>query len=321
MAFFGKISKGLFKTRSTLAKGVTGVMGRGKLTEETLENLEELLIASDICYEVASEIIDKIRKECLGTFLSNEKLFDYLENFSREYLIEAPVISHTAKPHVIFVLGVNGVGKTTSIAKIANYYKNKGEKVLLAAGDTFRAGAIEQLDIWAKRIGVEIVKHQEKSDAAAVIYDAYAAAKARGYDVMIADTAGRLHTKDNLMEELRKMIRVIKKHGDELPHETLLVIDGNTGQNSIPQTIAFNELHPIDGIVVTKLDGTAKGGSLISTNHEIKIPIRWVGVGEGMNDLIPFSKEEYVKGMFGDGEIDIPLEQQEIKEEFKGLQI
>ncbi len=192
---------------------------------------------------------------------------------------------------------------------------------MLAAADTFRAGAIEQLDIWAGRVGVDIVKHQEGSDAAAVAYDAYSAAKARGHDLLIIDTAGRLHNKDHLMEELKKMVRVLKKHDDALPHETLLVIDGNTGQNAIPQAKSFHQISPLDGFVVTKLDGTAKGGALISTNYEMKIPVKWVGVGEKMDDLIPFSPEAYVKGMFGNSELYIPLEQQEIEDKYKGLQI
>jgi fused signal recognition particle receptor len=204
----------------------------------------------------------------------------------------------TAKPHVLLMIGVNGAGKTTTIAKLAHHHRQAGRKVIVAAGDTFRAGAIAQLDTWAQRAGVDIIKHQEGADAAAVAYDAYAAAKARGHDVLIIDTAGRLHTKDNLMEELRKMLRVLKKHGDDVPHETLLVLDGNTGQNAIAQGQGFSAVARIDGLVVTKLDGTAKGGSLIPLTRAFKIPVRWIGVGEAMDDLVPFSRDAYVKGLF-----------------------
>jgi fused signal recognition particle receptor len=321
MSLFKKIQSGLFRTRTKLSEEIKGALGEGKLTEETLEDLESRLITADICYEVASEIIEKIRVECTGKLLSSEKLLQYLQDYTHEFLIEPQPIEHNNRPHVIFVLGVNGVGKTTSIAKLANHYKKLGKKVLVAAGDTFRAGAIEQLKIWCERVDVDIVKHEEKSDAAAVVYDAYTAAKSRDCDVMIIDTAGRLHNKDHLMEELKKMVRVLKKHGEELPHETLLVIDGNTGQNAITQAKGFHKITPLDGFVVTKLDGTAKGGALISINHEMKIPIRWIGVGEGVEDLIPFSKADYVKSMFGEEDVAIPLEQQEIKESFKKLQI
>jgi fused signal recognition particle receptor len=319
MNFFRKIRGGLAKTRNRVSREMKGVLGKGKITEETLENLESLLISADICYEVAEKIIDKIRQKCRGSDLSLEMLLKYLEDFSQEFLIENAPVEQNDRPHVILILGVNGVGKTTCIAKLAQYYKNHGKRVLVAAADTFRAGAIEQLEIWCQRAGVDVVKHQEKSDAAAVVYDAYSAAKSRDHDIMIIDTAGRLHTKENLMEELKKIIRVLKKHGEHLPSESLLVIDGNTGQNAIPQARAFNDLYPLDGFIITKLDGTAKGGALISINHEMKIPVRWVGVGEGLDDLIPFSKSDYVKGMFSEEEIEIPLKQQAVEGDYKGL--
>ncbi|MFC1584937.1 signal recognition particle-docking protein FtsY [Fibrobacterota bacterium] len=319
MNVFHKVRSGLAKTREKVTREIKGTIGKGKLTEETLEDLEALLISADIRYEATSEIIGEIRKKCLGADLSSENLLRDLEKITGQILVESPPIGHKILPHVILILGVNGVGKTTSIAKLAHFYKNLGKKVLVAAGDTFRAGAIEQLEIWCQRAGVEIVKHQEKSDAAAVVFDAYSAAKSRGHDIMIVDTAGRLHNKETLMEELKKIIRVLKKHRDNLPDETLLVIDGNTGQNALPQAMAFNQVHPLDGFVVTKLDGTAKGGALISINYEMKIPVRWIGVGEKLDDLIPFSKEEYVKGIFRDEEIEIPLEQQAVRDEYKGL--
>ena len=319
MGFFKKISTGLFKTREKVLKEVKGAVGKGKLTEDTLEDLESLLVSADICYEVAEKITTKIKTDCLGRDLSSNMLLGYLEKYTSEFIIEEKKAKITASPHVILILGVNGVGKTTSIAKLAKHYKEQGKKVLIAAGDTFRAGAIEQLDIWCKRAEVEIVKHQEGSDAAAVVYDAYSAAASRNYDMLIIDTAGRLHNKNNLMEELKKIIRVLKKHDENLPHETLLVIDGNTGQNSIPQAKAFNEVHPLDGFILTKLDGTAKGGSLVSINHEMKIPVKWIGMGEGLDDLLSFSKNEYVQGMFRGGDVEVPLEQQALEGAYKGL--
>ena len=321
MGFLGKIQSGLSKTRGQVSQQVKGALGEGKLNEDTLEDLEESLVTADVCYPVASAIIDKVRKACKGQLLSNEKFIQYLETFTGEYIAQPEPVAMESKPHVVLVLGVNGVGKTTSIAKLAHYYKSQGKKVLLAAGDTFRAGAIEQLNIWAERTGVGIVKHQEKSDAAAVIYDAYEAAKSRGYDILLADTAGRLHNKEHLMGELEKLVRVLKKHGEELPHESLLVVDGNTGQNAIAQGKAFHKISPLTGIVVTKLDGTAKGGAIITLNHEMKVPVRWIGVGEAMDDLVPFSKQEYVQSLFRETEIEIPLEQQEISDKFKRLQI
>lgn len=309
MGLFSKFQSGLFKTRDKISAQVKALLtGQGKLTDEVLEDLEECLITSDISVEIATAVCAKIRKACLGQELSSTKLVEYLEQFTSEYLAEPIPDAITQKPHVILVLGVNGVGKTTSIAKIAAYYKGKGLSPLVAAGDTFRAGAIAQIEEWCRRVGVDIVKHEEGSDAAAVAYDAYQAAKARQKDLLIIDTAGRLHNKDNLMDELKKMVRVLQKHDPHLPHETLLVIDGNTGQNAIAQAKAFNLVHPIQGLVVTKLDGTAKGGALIATSHQTKIPVKWVGVGEGQDDLLQFSKKAYVHSMFSDVEIDLPQE-------------
>ncbi len=321
MNLFKKFQFGLSKTRQSVSKQIKGTLGEGKLTEETLEELEESLISADVCYEVASGITDRIRKESLGQMLSNEKLIGFLEKYTLEYVADPQKIDYKNKPHVILVLGVNGVGKTTSIAKLAAHHKAQGRSVLLAAADTFRAGAIEQLSVWSERVGVEIVKHQEKSDPAAVVYDAYEAAKSRGKDILIIDTAGRLHNKDYLMDELRKLVRVLQKHGEELPHETLMVVDGNTGQNATAQGKAFHKICPIDGFIMTKLDGTAKGGALISLYHEMKIPVSWVGVGEGVDDLIPFSAFSYVQSLFRETEIEIPLHQQEVQDKFKKLQI
>ncbi len=321
MGLFSKVHSGLSKTRENMFRNLRGAFGKGKLTEDTLENLEELLIGADISFEIVEEIVGSVRKRCLGMFLSNAELMSFMAEETKKFILEPKEIPQDNKPHVILIMGVNGVGKTTSIAKLANFYKSKGKKVLLAAGDTFRAGAIEQLDVWSQRVGVDIVKHQEKSDAAAVIYDAYEAAKSRGHDIILVDTAGRLHNKDHLMEEMKKIIRVLKKHDEALPHEVLMVLDGNVGQNAIPQAKAFNAVQALDGFIITKLDGTAKGGALISTNWELKIPVKWIGVGEGINDLIPFSPLEYAKGLFEDEEVDIPLEQQKVEGKFRGLEI
>lgn len=204
-------------------------------------------------------------------------------------------------PEVILVVGVNGVGKTTTIAKLANYYTKEGKKVIIAAGDTFRAAAADQLSIWADRVGVPIVKHQEGSDPAAVVFDAMVAAKSRNADLVIVDTAGRLHTKVNLMEELKKIGRVANNHVEGAPHQTLLVLDGTTGQNAVSQAKLFGQAVPVNGIVVTKLDGTAKGGVVISIKEELGVPVRWIGVGEGMDDLRPFNAREFANALFDKG--------------------
>jgi fused signal recognition particle receptor len=298
MGFFNKIVAGLAKTRDSVLREIKGAFGKGKLTDEAIENLEEKLLAADIGYETTHLILEGVRKKARGLEIDQDQLLHFMAEVTRELLPETIPTLITAKPHVLLMIGVNGAGKTTTIAKLAHHHRQAGRKVIVAAGDTFRAGAIAQLDTWAQRAGVDIIKHQEGADAAAVAYDAYAAAKARGHDVLIIDTAGRLHTKDNLMEELRKMLRVLKKHGDDVPHETLLVLDGNTGQNAIAQGQGFSAVARIDGLVVTKLDGTAKGGSLIPLTRAFKIPVRWIGVGEGMEDLVPFSRDAYVKGLF-----------------------
>lgn len=298
MGFFGKIIQGLTKTRDTVLREIKGSFGKGKLTEAIIEDLEEKLLAADIGYETAHLILEGVRKKARGLEIDNVQLLHFMAEITRELLPETKPIAISGKPHVILMIGVNGAGKTTTIAKLAHFHKSQGRKVLVAAGDTFRAGAIAQLEAWANRVGVDIVKHQEGSDSAAVAYDAYAAAKARQYDVLIIDTAGRLHNKDHLMEELRKILRVLKKHGEDVPQETLLVLDGNTGQNAIAQGQGFASVSRIDGLVVTKLDGTAKGGALIPLTRTCNIPVFWLGVGEGIDDLVPFSREEYVNGLF-----------------------
>ena len=298
MGIFGKIFNGLGKTRDNMVKEVKGAFGKGKLTEQVIENIEEKLLACDIGIDVASSIMGYVREKARGEEIDSRQLLGWMAEATRDLLPETPAWQAKAKPHVILMIGVNGAGKTTTIGKLAHHYKALGLKVMVAAGDTFRAGAIAQLERWAERVEVDIVKHQEGADAASVAYDAYAAAKARGFDVLIIDTAGRLQNKGHLMEELRKLVRVLRKHDESLPHECLLVIDGNTGQNAIQQGQGFNGIVKLDALVVTKLDGTAKGGAIIPICREFGIPVAWVGVGEDLDDLIRFDREEYVRGLF-----------------------
>lgn len=298
MGFLGKIFGGLSKTRDNVVKEVKGAFGKGKLTEQVIENIEEKLIACDISIDVAASIMEFVRGKARGEEIDSKQLLEWMAEATRGLLPETPPWEPKAKPHVILMIGVNGAGKTTTIGKLAHYYKAKGLKVMVAAGDTFRAGAIAQLERWAERVEVDIVKHQEGADSASVAFDAYAAAKARGFDVLIIDTAGRLQNKGHLMEELRKLVRVLRKHDESLPHECLLVIDGNTGQNAIQQGQGFNGIVKLDALVVTKLDGTAKGGAIIPICREFGIPVGWVGVGEDLDDLIRFDRDEYVRGLF-----------------------
>jgi len=309
MGFFSRIAKGLTKTRESVVKEVKGALGKGKLTEEVIENVEEKLLAADIGMDVATRIMDDVRAKARGMEIDSKQVLAWMAESTRGLLPETPAWTQKAKPHVILMIGVNGAGKTTTIGKLAHHYKAQGKSVLLAAGDTFRAGAVAQLEKWAQRVEVDIIKHQEGADAASVAFDSYAAAKARGIDILIIDTAGRLQNKGHLMEELRKMVRVLRKHDESLPHECLLVIDGNTGQNAIQQGQGFNAIVKLDGLVVTKLDGTAKGGSIIPLCREFGIPVAWVGVGEDLDDLIRFNRDEYVQGLFlkdGDGADLVP---------------
>lgn len=298
MGFFSKIIRGLTKSRENMVKEVKGVFGKGKLTEAIIENIEEKLLACDIGMEVATDIMDYVRRKAKGEEIDTTQLLTWMAEATKELLPLTPVWQSKGTPHVILMIGVNGAGKTTTIGKLAHHYKSQGKKVLLAAGDTFRAGAIQQLERWAERVGVEVIKHQEGADAASVAFDAYASAKARGLDVLIIDTAGRLQNKTHLMEELKKMVRVLRKHDPALPHECLLVIDGNTGQNAIQQGQGFNAIVTLDGLVITKLDGTSKGGSILPICRELGIPVSWVGVGEDLDDLIRFSRDEFVQGLF-----------------------
>lgn len=301
MGFFDKLKKGLTKTRESIAKQVNNVFSVFvKVDDELFENLEEALIMADIGVETSTYIIEKLRDNVKHKHITDGNLVkEELKSIISEILGSLDTTVNTSTtPSVILVIGVNGVGKTTSIGKIASHYKSMGKKVLLAAADTFRAAAIDQLDIWAQRSGCDIIKHQENSDPAAVVFDACAAAKARGADILICDTAGRLHNKKNLMAELAKINRVIERELPESARETLLVLDATTGQNAVSQAKLFSEAADITGIILTKLDGTAKGGIVISIAKEQNVPVKFVGVGEGIDDLQEFNSDDFAKAIF-----------------------
>ncbi|MDU4889063.1 MAG: signal recognition particle-docking protein FtsY [Clostridium sp.] len=299
--FFDKIKDGLTKTRNTINDAVTQVLKLAvEIDEDLYEELEEILITSDIGVETSVEIIERLRKKVISERISEpDNILPAMKEIIMEMMgdYETSIVpEHT--PEVRLIIGVNGVGKTTSIGKMAARIKESNHKVLLAAADTFRAAAIDQLEIWSKRANVEIIKHQEGSDPAAVVYDAVQAAKARKTDVLLCDTAGRLHNKKNLMDELGKINRVIDREFAEAKKETLLVLDATTGQNAVIQAKQFMEVCPIDGIILTKLDGTAKGGIVISIKHTLNIPVRYIGVGEGIDDLQEFNSREFVEALF-----------------------
>ena len=301
MGFFDKLKNGLTITRESIAKQVNNVFSVFvKVDDELFENLEEALIMADIGVETSTYIIEKLRDNVKYKHITDGNLVkEELKSIISEILstLDTTVDTSTT-PSVILVIGVNGVGKTTSIGKIASHYKSMGKKVLLAAADTFRAAAIDQLDIWAQRSGCDIIKHQENSDPAAVVFDACTAAKARGADILICDTAGRLHNKKNLMAELAKINRVIERELPDSARETLLVLDATTGQNAVSQAKLFSEAADITGIILTKLDGTAKGGIVISIAKEQNVPVKFVGVGEGIDDLQEFNSDDFAKAIF-----------------------
>jgi len=300
MTFFERLKEGLTKTRKGFIEKVESIFTGGKIDEETLEELEEILITSDIGTKATAEIMAVIRERAKK---GEAKDLDSVKDLLKKEMIEIlggsqPIVVYDNKPFVILAVGVNGVGKTTTIGKLASRFQSQGFSVLLAAGDTFRAAGIEQLEIWAKRAGAQLVKHQHGSDPAAVAFDAIVAAKNRSIDVVIVDTAGRLHTKINLMEELKKVRRTIEKAMPDAPHETLLVVDATTGQNALRQAELFNEAIGITGIALTKLDGTAKGGIVLAIKKELGIPMRLIGVGEGIEDLRDFDPKEFVEALF-----------------------
>ncbi len=295
------LNKGMSKTSNKFTNGLARIfLGKKKIDEDLLEELEELLITADIGPVATMEIIEQVRDEASrGVLKDIEKLNDALKNKIIEMLSSVEIDNEIeAKPFVILVVGVNGVGKTTSIAKLSNLYKNNGKSVMLAAGDTFRAAATEQLSIWAERLNIPIVKQPDGSDPAAVIHDSATSAKAKNIDILIADTAGRLHTKTNLMQELIKIEKVVSREIENAPHEKLLVLDATGGQNALSQAKAFKDAIGITGLILTKLDGTAKGGVVIRIVNELKIPVKYIGFGEAIDDLRPFDPAAFTEALF-----------------------
>jgi fused signal recognition particle receptor len=277
------------------------VFGKKEIDQDVLEELEEVLITSDLGVSTAQKLIASMEEKLHRRELTDaDRLRIHLKDEIRRFLkVEAAVLDVTAhKPFVIMAVGVNGVGKTTTLAKLAFHYKQAGLRVMLVAADTFRAAATEQLSNWAERVEVELIKQSSGADPAAVVYDAMAAAQARGVDVVLIDTAGRLHTKVNLMEELKKIKRVISRQMNTAPHEILLILDATTGQNAISQTHLFHQELTVTGLVLTKLDGTAKGGIVVGASQEFQIPIRFIGLGEGLDDLQEFDPEQFVAALF-----------------------
>ena len=303
-SFFDRVKAGLEKTKNNFVKKVeTIVIGYAEIDDDFLDDLEATMLTGDLGPKTTTYLMKEIRRGVTEGLINNtSEVMPFMEERITEMLGAQEEVLELHKPEVILVVGVNGVGKTTTIAKLAHYYAEQGKKVIIAAGDTFRAAASEQLSIWADRVGVSIVKHKEGADPAAVVFDACASAIAKEADLVIVDTAGRLHTKVNLMEELKKIGRVADKQIPGAPHQTLLVLDGTTGQNAVSQAKLFGEAVPVTGIVVTKLDGTAKGGVVISIKEELGVPVRWIGVGEQMDDLRPFNAKEFANALFDKGE-------------------
>ena len=300
MGFFDKLKAGLAKTKAALADGINNIFKNFRSVDEDLmDELEELLITSDIGVDTTMEILDTLRDRIKTENVKDpEKVKTMLYGILREMIGDGEPVKTGDGMTVILVIGVNGVGKTTSIAKIANVMKKQGKHVILAAADTFRAAAADQLRVWAERVGVEIIAQSEGSDPAAVVFDAANAARKRGADVLIIDTAGRLHNKKNLMNELEKINRVVDRELPDSIRETLLVLDATTGQNAVVQAKEFKNAAPITGLVLTKLDGTAKGGIVISIKKELDIPVKFIGVGEKVDDLEVFDADEFVRALF-----------------------
>lgn len=300
MGFFSKIKQGLKKTRDSVIGQIDSMLKSfTKIDEELFEELEELLVMGDVGVSTAQNICEKVKAKVKETGTTDpQQIYILLEEVVSDMLKGGQELNINTKPSVILVIGVNGVGKTTTIGKMANRFRNEGKKVLLAAADTFRAAAIDQLQVWAERSKCDIIKQNEGSDPAAVVFDAISAAKARGADIIIADTAGRLHNKKNLMDELAKINRIIDRELPDADKEILLVLDATTGQNAVSQVEHFKEATGITGIVLTKLDGTAKGGIVLAIKNSLDVPVKFVGVGEQIDDLQPFNPEEFSKALF-----------------------
>ena len=291
----------LFKSKKKLGDGLSSlVIGKKKIDEDLLEELEVLLISSDVGIQTTDKVIESVRKKASRKELKDEDSLYQLIKLELESLLvtDSDLEPSTEIPFVILVVGINGAGKTTTIGKLAKLFQGEGKSVMLAAGDTFRAAAVEQLQVWGERNDITVIAQKTGADAASVVYDAYQSAIAKKTDILIADTAGRLHTQDNLMQELEKIKRVLKKHNENAPHETLLVIDGGSGQNAVQQANEFHKSINLSGLAITKLDGTAKGGVLFSISDALKLPIRFIGVGEAIEDLKPFNSKDFVAALF-----------------------
>ncbi|HAS8531704.1 TPA: signal recognition particle-docking protein FtsY [Vibrio vulnificus] len=301
-SFFARLKRSLSRTKANIGAGFFGLFKGKKIDDDLFEELEEQLLVADVGMDTTLKIIENLTEKASRRDLKDgEALYGLLKEEMAEILtkVEQPLQVDSSKtPYVILMVGVNGVGKTTTIGKLAKQFQNQGKKVMLAAGDTFRAAAVEQLQVWGERNNVPVIAQHTGADSASVIYDAIEAAKARGVDVVIADTAGRLQNKSNLMEELRKIVRVMKKIDDSAPHEIMLTLDAGTGQNAISQAKLFSDVAPITGITLTKLDGTAKGGVIFAIADQFNIPIRYIGVGEGIEDLRPFETQEFIDALF-----------------------
>lgn len=299
MGFFNKISEGLKKTRDSLGQLFDGVFSGGSVDDELFDDLEEALVLGDTGAATAGAICAELRRRVKKEGVTDpERVREMLAEVIAEMLRGGQELNLESKPAIIMVIGVNGAGKTTTIGKLAKRFEDEGKKVVVAAADTFRAAAIEQLEVWAKRSGAEIIKHSEGSDPAAVVFDAIAAGKARHADIIICDTAGRLHNKKGLMDELAKIGRVIEREAAGSSVETLLVLDATTGQNALNQAREFGAACGITGIVLTKLDGTARGGVVVGIRQELGIPIKFIGVGEQVDDLQPFDPDAFAKALF-----------------------
>lgn len=300
-SWLSRLSSGLRKTRQQLGESIVNVLkGKKKLDDETLETLESILLKADVGIDTTQTILNNLTQQLSRqTIQDSEAVIATLKKQLTALLSpHAKVLDINAKPSIFLMVGINGAGKTTSIAKMAHYYQQQGKQLMLAAGDTFRAAAIEQLQVWGERNNVPVIAQQNGADSASVIFDAVQAAKARGYDLLLADTAGRLHTQQNLMAELEKIKRVMKKQDENAPHETLLVVDAGIGQNALVQAEQFNEAVGLTGIILTKLDGTAKGGIIFAIADKLKLPIYFIGVGENIDDLKPFDAHEFVDALF-----------------------
>jgi fused signal recognition particle receptor len=300
--WFGRLRQGLSRSSTKLAEGITGIFTKRKLDQEMLDELEELLIQADLGAGTAARIVAEFGRTRFGKEVTPEEVRAVLAGEIADILEPvAQPLAPAEKPAVVLVVGVNGSGKTTTIGKLAKLWRDEGKRVLIAAGDTFRAAAVEQLQIWGERVGAPVVAKGAGADPAGLAYEALERARAEGFDILLIDTAGRLHTKSNLMEELKKVIRVLRKLDERAPHHCLLVLDATTGQNALAQVETFKSMVDVTGLVVTKLDGTAKGGVLVALADKFKLPVHAIGVGEAAEDLRPFSADAFARSLMGLG--------------------